>query len=93
MRGVTALLAVWLLCCAVHAPDTRPRVTFELPPREAATVTVQTDSVWTRATNSRTLAVVVDSVSGGWVHYTWCASGWQHRRPVEEFTRMFEPLD
>jgi hypothetical protein len=28
MRGVTALLAVWLICCAVHQPDTRPRVTF-----------------------------------------------------------------
>jgi hypothetical protein len=28
MRGVTALLAVWLICCAVHAPDTRPRVDF-----------------------------------------------------------------
>jgi hypothetical protein len=55
-------------------------------------MTVQPDSVWTRAARSRTLAVVVDRVAAGYVHYTWCASGWPNRRTLEEFTRMFTPL-
>jgi hypothetical protein len=56
-------------------------------------MTVQPDSVWTRAARSSTLAVIVDRVAAGYVHYTWCASGWANRRTLEEFTRMFTPLD